>query len=68
MLGPPSWALTMSPQQKAGSKEREGCKQGEGLANVCRAALPSKTHHSKLEEKGEKEETLKRLTQGFFTH
>lgn len=37
------------------------------LANICRTLL-SNTHRSKLEEKGEKERTLKCLSQGFSHH
>lgn len=51
---------------EARRRGKEGCKQGEGLASVCRTALPSNTHHSKLEEKGEKERTLKCWSQGFL--
>lgn len=58
-----SWAPTIPPQHKARkgekARERERRKQGEAQANICRMTLPSNTHHSKLEEKGEKERPLK---------
>lgn len=58
-----SWASTIPPQHKARkgekTREMERRKQGEAQTNICRTTLPSNTHHSKLEEKGEKEIPLK---------
>lgn len=70
-LPSPAWLLLTGSHyisRAEGKEQGKGGVQGRRKIGKClQSSFAKYTHHSKLEEKGEKERILKRLTKRFFT-